>query len=102
MTEEVHPHETERNDAGLVATEATPTVPTESSPAMTTDAERPQKSTWRRRITLISGATALIAAIVVIPPLINVGRYQRQVTALMSQSLGRPVSLSSVGLRLLP
>jgi uncharacterized protein involved in outer membrane biogenesis len=102
MTEEVHPHETEGNAAGLVAKEATPAASSESSPAMTRDAERPGKSIWRRRITLISGATALIAAIVVLPPLINIGRYQRQVTALMSQSLGRPVSLSSVGLRLLP
>jgi hypothetical protein len=43
-----------------------------------------------------------VAAAVVIPPLVNIGRYQRQVTALMSNALGRPVHLSSVELRLLP
>ena len=102
MTEEVHSRGTEGIDAEPVAAEATPAALYESSPAMTIDAEQPRKSVWRRRITLISGGVALIAAIVVIPPLINVGRYQRQVTALMSRSLGRPVSLSSVELRLLP
>ena len=57
---------------------------------------------WRKRVTLGSLIIVLIAAAVVLPPLINVGRYQRQVTTLVSRSLGRPVQLSSVGLRLLP
>ena len=64
--------------------------------------KKPLPSIWRRRVTLIAGLATLIAAIAIIPPLINVGRYQRQVTALMSQSLGRPVHLSGVELRILP
>src|SRR5882672_11998747 len=72
------------------------------SDGIPTDEQPPQKSIWRRRITLISGLTALLAAALVLPPLINVGRYQRQVTALMSRSLGRPVHLSGVEVRLLP
>jgi len=72
------------------------------SDGIPTDEQPPQKSIWRRRITLISGLTVLLAAALVLPPLINVGRYQRQVTALMSRSLGRPVHLSGVEVRLLP
>jgi hypothetical protein len=60
------------------------------------------RARWRRRVVLGSGLVAVLAAALVLPPLINVGRYQRQITALMSRSLGRPVHLSGVGLRLLP
>lgn len=56
----------------------------------------------RRRVSLIFLIAALIAAAVVLPPLVNISRYQRQITALMTRSLGRPVRLSSVKLRLLP
>ena len=59
-------------------------------------------SRWRRRVTLTAGLIALIAAGVVLPPLFNIGRYQRRVAILMTQSLGRPVHMSSVELRLLP
>jgi hypothetical protein len=61
-----------------------------------------KKTRWKRRVTLIGGFITLIAAGIVLPPLVNIGRYQHQVTALMSRSMGRPVHLSSVGLRLLP
>jgi len=57
---------------------------------------------WRRRVTLISLLVVVLAAALVLPPLINIGRYQRKITALMSRSLGRPVHLSGVELRLLP
>jgi len=60
------------------------------------------RSRWNRQVALIGILIALVAAAVVLPPLINVGRYQRQITALMSRSLGRQVRLSSVELRLLP
>ena len=36
------------------------------------------------------------------PPLVSIGRYKARITRLMSASLGRPVRLSSVELRLLP
>ena len=64
--------------------------------------ETAKRPSWKRRITLVSALIALIAAAVIVPPLINIGRYQRQITALMSRSLGRPVHMSSVELRLLP
>jgi hypothetical protein len=44
---------------------------------------------------------ALVVAAVV-PPLINVGRYKAGIAQLMEASLGRPVRLSSVSVRLLP
>jgi hypothetical protein len=56
----------------------------------------------RRRLQLaLLGALILLAAFV-IPPLVNLGRYKTRITQLMSASLGRPVRLSSVELRLLP
>jgi hypothetical protein len=62
----------------------------------------PTHSRWKRRVTVSALLAVLIAAAVVIPPLINVSSYQRQITALISRSLGRPVRLSNVKLRLLP
>ena len=62
----------------------------------------PPKPRWKRRVTLAALAIAVIAAAIVLPPLVNISRYQRQITALMSRSLGRPVHLSGVELRLLP
>jgi hypothetical protein len=48
---------------------------------------------------LVAGALALGT---VLPPLINLNRYQRQIAAGISRSLGRPVELSGVHLELLP
>ncbi len=59
-------------------------------------------SRWRKRVTWVSLLLVALAAGVVLPPLINIGRYQRQITALMSRSMGRPVHLSGVEMRLLP
>ncbi len=60
------------------------------------------KARWKRRVTVIAGLITLLAAGLVLPPLINISRYQRKIAALMAQSLGRPVHMSSVELRLLP
>ena len=62
----------------------------------------PPKPRWKRRVTLVLALIVLIAAAIVLPPLVNISSYQRQITALMSRSLGRPVHLSGVELRLLP
>jgi hypothetical protein len=62
----------------------------------------PRKPRWKRRVTLVFALIALISAAIVLPPLVNISRYQRQITAVMSRSLGRPVHLSGVELRLLP
>lgn len=56
----------------------------------------------RRRLWVILAAAAAIVAALVVPPLVSIGRYKGQITRLMSASLGRPVRLSSVSLRLLP
>jgi hypothetical protein len=49
----------------------------------------------------LAAAVALLA-ILVVPPLLSVSRYKNQITSLIAQSLGRPVRLSSVHVRLLP
>jgi hypothetical protein len=67
-----------------------------------TAGQEKSKTRWKRRITLVSGLIALLAAALVLPPLININRYQRRVAAVMAQSFGRPVHMSSVELRLLP
>lgn len=54
----------------------------------------------RHRILL--GAVVILVSALVLPPLINLNRYQRRIAASISHSVGRPVHLSSVTLRLLP
>lgn len=51
---------------------------------------------------LILAAVLLLLAGLLVPPFISISRYKNGITALMSRSLGRPVHLSSVNLRLLP
>ncbi len=47
-------------------------------------------------------AVVALLAILVVPPLVSVSRYKGQITNLISRSLGRPVRMSSVHVRLLP
>ena len=51
---------------------------------------------------LLLAALALTLVIIVVPPLLSIGRHKSQITQLISASLGRPVRLSSVELRLFP
>jgi hypothetical protein len=67
---------------------------------MTNSAESKEKLRSRLRIAL--AAVAIIVLVIVVPPLVSVSRYKGQITSLMSRSLGRPVRLSSVEVRLLP
>ncbi len=55
----------------------------------------------RIRILLVAIA-ALMIAVLVVPPMVSVSRYKSWITQLIARSLGRPVKLSSVELRLLP
>ena len=56
----------------------------------------------RRRLWLALALLLVLLAIVVMPPLVSMNRYKSRITQLLSESLGRPVRLSSVELRLLP
>jgi hypothetical protein len=60
------------------------------------------KERKRSRLRMILAAIAIVVLVLVVPPLVSVGRYQSRITSLMSQSLGRPVRLSSVEVRLVP
>jgi len=67
---------------------------------MTDGAQIPRRR--RRRLALAVAVLVALLAVVFVPPFIGVGRYKSRVTRLISASLGRPVSLSAVRLRLLP
>lgn len=56
----------------------------------------------RRKHWTILALLLLVVAALVLPPLINLNRYQRRIAEAISNSLGRPVHLASVTLRLLP
>ena len=58
---------------------------------------RPKSRLW-----IFPVAVVLLALAVVLPPLVNLNRYQGQIAAAISRAIGRPVYLSSVTLRLLP
>lgn len=56
----------------------------------------------RKKIWLVVGAVAVLLALLFVPPFISIRRYKTDITRMLSASLGRPVHLSSVELRLLP
>ena len=58
----------------------------------------------RRRRTWVLGLVlfVLFLAIAIVPPLVSINHYKARITQLMSESVGRPVRLSSVGMRVLP
>jgi uncharacterized protein involved in outer membrane biogenesis len=56
----------------------------------------------RTRLWLALAALTLILAALIVPPYLSVSRYKARITQLISASLGRPVRLSSVEVRLLP
>jgi hypothetical protein len=67
---------------------------------MTEDAQPRQRK--RKRLWLALAALAVLLAILIVPPFLSVSRYESRITQLISASLGRPVRLSSVEVRLLP
>jgi AsmA protein len=66
-----------------------------------TEEEKPRQSK-RKRIWQALTALAVLLAILIIPPFVSVSRYKARITQLISASLGRPVRVSSVEVRLLP
>ncbi len=69
----------------------------------TQEAQLRQPAVGRRRLRwTLFGAAAILAVVVFVPPLVSIGRYKTRITKLIASSLGRPVRLSSVELRLFP
>ena len=57
---------------------------------------------WRSKLWIVALALTILVSIIVIPPLVSVNRYKSRIAQAMSNSLGRPVRMSGVELRLLP
>ncbi|MBT9332122.1 AsmA family protein [Paracidobacterium acidisoli] len=68
-------------------------------PAVTDTERKPAK---RGKLAVAGAVVLLLLLAVLLPPYININRYQRSIAGVISRSLGRPVHMSGVGLRLLP
>ncbi len=60
------------------------------------------KERLRKGLRIALATVAVLVLLLVVPPLISVNRFKTQITQLISQSLGRPVRLSSVQAQILP
>ncbi len=58
--------------------------------------------TKHRRVWPLVAVLAVLLAVIFVPPMVSLNRYKNRITHLVSESLGRPVHLASVELRLLP
>ena len=67
---------------------------------MTEDKKRRRRT--RKRLWLVAALIAALLALLIVPPMVSISRYKNRITELISASLGRPVRLSAVELRLLP
>jgi len=56
----------------------------------------------RARLVWALALMLALLAVLIVPPMVSVSRYRSRITQLLSASLGRPVRLSSVEVRLLP
>jgi len=56
----------------------------------------------RRPLWLAVAVLVFLLVVAIVPPLVSINGYKSRIIQLMSESLGRPVRLSSVELRLLP
>ncbi len=63
---------------------------------------RPFSVPDRRRAMWVVGVLAALVLMAVLPPLINVNRFRRQIATSISRSLGRPVHMDAVTLNMLP
>ena len=59
--------------------------------------KRPSPRRW-----IVLAALLLAVVAFVLPPLVNISRYQHRIADAIGRSIGRPVHISSVRLRLLP
>jgi AsmA protein len=65
-------------------------------------APKPMTPESRHRMLWAIGALGLLGLTAVLPPLIHVNQYRREIVTSISTSLGRPVHLDSVTLNVLP
>ncbi|HEX4039578.1 MAG TPA: AsmA family protein [Acidobacteriaceae bacterium] len=56
---------------------------------------------WRK-LAIVGALVILLVLALVLPPLVNLNKYRRSITASMSEALGRPVYVGDMQLRLLP
>jgi len=56
----------------------------------------------RSKLWIAALALTILVSVIVIPPLVSINRYKSRIARAMSNSLGRPVRMSGVELRLLP
>jgi AsmA protein len=70
------------------------------------EAQEPEPFTGGRlllkRVLLVLAVVGFVVLLIVIPPLVNISRYQRQIATSIGSALGRPVHMNSVTLNLLP
>src|ERR1700761_4545695 len=66
------------------------------------DTTAPRPSRRRRHLLIAIAFTLLLIGALVLPPLINISRYQHRISASLAASLGRPVEVSGITLELLP
>lgn len=60
------------------------------------------RKNWRKGLWPVLILLTFLLLLLVVPPLVSISRYKSQITRLISESLGRPVRLSSVELRMFP
>ena len=61
-----------------------------------------RRAPYFRRLWFLLAVLVVLVLLVLIPPYVNVNRYQRRITTSISESIGRPVHLDHVTLNLLP
>jgi uncharacterized protein involved in outer membrane biogenesis len=66
------------------------------------DPDAPRPSRHRRHLLIAIAFALLLIGALVLPPLINISRYQHRISASLAASLGRPVEVSGITLELLP
>jgi AsmA protein len=81
-----------------ISVEHKPEFPVEAQPSETPEAPY----SWRRRLGVALIAVLAVVMLALLPPLVNVNRFQRRIATSISGSLGRPVHLDRVTLSLLP
>src|ERR1700710_1821525 len=74
--------------------------PESSRPAP--DVELRPRGRLRRHLLIAASLILLLVAALVLPPLINISRYQHRISASLAASLGHSVEVSGITLHLLP